>query len=87
MDNKAIILHSKENDHELIVELRRALIKKGFEDINKAHNDAMESWQCVESVIIWHDDKVGVHTSPVVWGCERYIPVSRNDFQTMFLLY
>lgn len=87
-----IILYSKEKDRELLQELREALVKKGFEDDetwNKMYVDSAR----IDSVVIWgecddiHNHLTFLNRGSVMSYSSTIIPVSRNDFQTMFLLF
>jgi hypothetical protein len=86
MSNQTIILYSKEKDRELLQELREALVKKGFgmyvgfggTDINEHDN----------TLVVWWDNKLAYYPKHCIVAIDcTIIPVSRNDFQTLFLLY
>lgn len=94
MSNQKVILHSKEKDHKLLRELREALSKKGFRDDYRWNDRISIDLHRYDSVFIGDVGEGGINDvtllnkRDMLDGNEyQIIPVSRNDFQTMFLLY
>jgi hypothetical protein len=86
-----IILYSKEKDRELLQELRKALKRKGFKD-DMEWNDEYHDDPVIRSLFVTGDqfgteNQLQYHSHKGESLHRRVIPVSRNDFQTMFLLY
>lgn len=83
MQNETIVLYTE--DKELMREVRRALVKKGFED-DKKWNDIFED--SFNSIHVYEDDIITYHSHDNCGIDEVLIPheISRTDLLTMFLL-
>lgn len=81
INNKNIVLHSKEEDIHLLMDLGDSLAKKGFElDV------AYIIFPGDDCVLVWGDNTYGYYPRNAVRGFDQVINISRDDFQTMFLL-
>jgi hypothetical protein len=88
---QTIILYSKEKDRELLQELREALAAKGFEDDKEWNDNSISEGHFRDCIAVYGPElsnRVTLGRFAVCFNHDRaIIPVSRNDFQTMFLLY
>lgn len=81
INNKNIVLHSKEYDIQLLLELGNSLREKGFQlDV------AYIATPGDDSILIWSDNSYGYYPRKMVHGFDQLINISRDDLQTMFLL-
>lgn len=85
---EAIMLYSKEKDLLLLKDLRKALRRKGLND-DKRWNDFIERNSDVDipDALIVGINRTYYFDIGETPSLFQTIPVSRDDFQTMFLLY